>query len=86
MSTFKEFWSGNNLISQVIFILIILYCFSAISVLLLVLGLLPYIDGMYLNSRVLIGFAMGSFGLSLLISIYHLSTMLRRRKRKDDSN
>jgi membrane protein implicated in regulation of membrane protease activity len=81
---FKEFWSHKSRVSQVIFIVIIMYCVSSINVLLLALGIMPYIPGVYLNPYVLIAFAIISFLITLLISIYHLSTMIRRRKRKCD--
>jgi hypothetical protein len=70
--------------SQVIFILIILYCVSSVNVLLLALGILPYIPGAYLNPYVLIAFSIISFALTLLISAFHLSTMIRRKKRRCD--
>jgi membrane protein implicated in regulation of membrane protease activity len=50
----------------------------------LALGILPYFPSSYLNPSVLTAFAIISFVLTLLISAYHLSTMLRRRKRKTD--
>lgn len=83
MST-KDFGSQKSHMSQVIFILIILYCVSSVNVLLLALGLMPYIPGAYLNPHVLIAFSIISFALTLFISAFHLSTMIRRKKRRCD--
>ena len=84
-STNKEgFWVNKSHVSQIIFILIILYCVSSINVLLLGFGILPYIPGVYLNPYMFIWFALASCVLTLIMSVYHLSTMLRRRKRKSD--
>jgi hypothetical protein len=84
MSNFRDFWATKSHISRLIFVLIILYCVSSITVLLLALGILPYVSDAHLNPFVLIGFAIASFTLTLFISAFHLSTMLRRRKRKTD--
>lgn len=81
---FKEFLLNKSRISQVIFIVIIMYCVSSMNVLILALGIMPYIPGVYLNPYVLIVFAIISFVITLLVSIYHLSTMIRKRKRKCD--
>ena len=81
---FKGFWENKSRFAQLIFIMIILYAISSINVLLLAVGILPHIPGIYLNPYVLIGFALVSFVFTVLISAYHLSTMIRRRKRKYD--
>lgn len=80
----KEFFIRQNHISQMIFILILLYAVSSINVLLLALGILPHIPGMYLNPYIMVAFSLISFALTAFISAYHLSTMIRRRKRKTD--
>lgn len=82
---FREFWVNKNHVSQGIFIVSALYCVSAVVVLLLVLGIWPLVPKAHLNPYLLIGFTIVSFGLTLFISAYHLSTMLKRRKRKTDS-
>lgn len=81
---FKEFWANKRRISQVIFILIIIYAVSSINVLLLALGVLSYLPQAHLNPYVLVAFSLVSFLLSVFISAYHLSTMIQRRKRKSD--
>jgi hypothetical protein len=84
MKGFIEFWKQKTHVSQLLFILAILYCVSSINVLLLALGVIRYIPEAYLNPRVLIIFSLVSFGFALLLSIYHFSTFLNRRKRKGD--
>jgi hypothetical protein len=68
----------------VIFIVIILYCMCSVAVLSVAFGIVPYIPHAYLDSRVLIFYAIGSFALTAVVSAYHLATMIRRRKRKCD--
>jgi hypothetical protein len=75
---------NKSYFAQIVFILIILYCVSSINVLMLAFGVLPYVPGVYLNPGVLIGFAILAFVLTLCVSTYHLSTMLRSKKRKSD--
>jgi hypothetical protein len=40
--------------------------------------------GAYLNPRSLLIFSIISFFLAVLVSAYHLSTLIRRRKRRSD--
>jgi hypothetical protein len=75
---------SRSRVSQVIFILIVLYCVASVNVLILALGMLPYYESIQGVSYLLIGFTISSFVLTLFISAYHLSTMLRRRKRRSD--
>jgi heme/copper-type cytochrome/quinol oxidase subunit 2 len=81
---FKEFWLNKSHVSQAIFILIIVYGVSAIHVLLLALGALPYLPQVHRNPYILVIFALVSFALTVFISAYHLSTMIQRRKRSGD--
>ena len=80
----KELWMSRSHVSQIIFILIVLYCVASVNVLILALGMLPYYESDHGVSYLLIGFTISSFVLTLFISAYHLSTMLRRRKRRSD--
>lgn len=80
----KELWMSRSHVSRVIFILIVLYCVASVNVLILALGMLPYYEANQSVSYLLIGFTISSFILTLFISAYHLSTMLRRRKRRAD--
>jgi Na+/H+ antiporter NhaB len=78
------FWFNKNQFLQVVFILIILYSISSVNVLILALNILPYLPNAFLKPYALIGFAFISFVLTVFISIYHLYSMFRKRKRKTD--
>jgi hypothetical protein len=84
MGNFSDFWKQKTRISQVLFILAMMYCVSSINVLLLALGVVRWIPQAYLNPRVLIAFSLISFAFALLLSAYHFSTFINRRKRKYD--
>ncbi|MDR0670049.1 MAG: hypothetical protein LBF95_08200 [Treponema sp.] len=84
MKRFVEFWRQKTHVSQVLFILAMMYCVSSINVLLLALGVVRWIPQAYLNPRVLIWFSIISFGFALLLSAYHFSTFIIRRKRRED--
>lgn len=84
MKGFLEFWKQKTLVSQVLFLLAILYCVSSINVLFLSLGIVRWIPQAYLNPSVLIAFSLISFGFALILSVYHFSTFFNRRKRKGD--
>jgi membrane protein implicated in regulation of membrane protease activity len=84
MGKFSDFWRQKTHISQVLFILAMMYCVSSINVLLLAMGIVRWIPQAYLNPKVLIGFSLISFAFALALSIYHFSTFLNRRKRKYD--
>ena len=79
-----EFFKHKTRASQVLCIVIILYCVSSIAILLAAYGIVSYIPHAYLNPRVLIAYSVGSFLLTAIVSAYHLATMIRRRKRKCD--
>jgi membrane protein implicated in regulation of membrane protease activity len=84
MGNFSDFWKQKTHISQILFILAMMYCVSSINVLLLALGVVRWIPQAYLNPKVLISFSLISFAFALVLSIYHFSTFLNRRKRKYD--
>ncbi|MDR0760693.1 MAG: hypothetical protein LBF74_11405 [Treponema sp.] len=83
-NVFKKLWKNQSLIVQVIWICILLYAVASIYVLLLALSTYRYLPGAYLDPRALIGFAVVSFLLTTVISAYHISTLIRRRKRRAD--
>jgi membrane protein implicated in regulation of membrane protease activity len=80
----KHFWKGRTWLSQSLLILAMMYCVSSINVLLIALGVVRWIPQAYLNPQVLIWFSIISFGFALLLSAYHFSTFIIRRKRKCD--
>jgi membrane protein implicated in regulation of membrane protease activity len=84
MKEFIEFWKQKTHVSQVLFIIAMMYCVSSINVLLLALGVIRWIPQAYLNPNVLIGFSLISFAFALVLSAYHFSTFINRRKRKED--
>jgi uncharacterized membrane protein YbhN (UPF0104 family) len=84
MKNFLAFWRQKTHVSQLLFVLAMLYCVSSFNVLLLALGVLSYIPQAYLNPRVLVIFSLISFAFAFLLSAYHFSTFLNRRKRKED--
>jgi membrane protein implicated in regulation of membrane protease activity len=83
-SLFKKLWKNQSLFVQVIWICILLYAVASIYVLLLALSTYQYLPGAYLDPRALIRFAVVSFLLAAVISSYHISTLIRRRKRRSD--
>ena len=81
---FKNRWLTKNALWHVVFILVILYNVSSINVLILVVGMLPILQGASLNTTVLTYFAEISFGICAFLCVFHLSTMFRRKKRSPD--
>ncbi|MDR0998016.1 MAG: hypothetical protein LBL70_03035 [Treponema sp.] len=84
MKDFIAFWKQKTHVSQVLCVLAMLYCGSSINILLLALGVVNYIPQAYLNPRSLMIFALVSFAFAFLLSVYHFSTFINRRKRKED--
>jgi membrane protein implicated in regulation of membrane protease activity len=82
--SFKRLWKNQSLIVQVIWICILLYAVASVYVLLLALNTYQDLPGAYLDPRALIGFAVVSFLLVAVIAAYHISTLIRRRKRRSD--
>ncbi|MDR2551642.1 MAG: hypothetical protein LBD31_00530 [Treponema sp.] len=82
----ESFLGKKSYVVQVIFILVLIYSVSSISVLILAVGLLPYVPGMVLKPTVLVAFAVISFVMAIIASLYHLSSMRtgRRWTDKDD--
>jgi hypothetical protein len=71
--------------TQIVFIVIILYCVSSINVLILSFGVLPYVPQVvYIDPAVFVGFTLFSVALTLVMSVYHVSTMIRGNKRRTD--
>jgi hypothetical protein len=82
---YKEFYGEKSTATKLIFVLIVLYTLCSIVVLLLALGFVfPKVPSFYHNPRVLIVFSVISFVVTVVISVHHLSTLIKRRKRKTD--
>jgi uncharacterized membrane protein len=78
---FSGFFYGKNRVSRVIFVLIVLYALIAVLCFWATAGAaMSDIDRGYS----MIGFSMLSFVLTIVISAYHLSTLIKRRKRVMD--
>ncbi|MDR2553012.1 MAG: hypothetical protein LBD31_07610 [Treponema sp.] len=77
-------WFKNRALGlQLLFILIIVYAVSTAFVLGLALGILPYLHyKLYLKENT--EYAIISFVLTAVISVYHLSVMFRLNKRRTD--
>jgi hypothetical protein len=80
----KKFWQNQSLIVHVIWVCILLYAVASINVLILALTTYKDLPGAYLNPNALVGFAVISFLLVVMISAYHISSLIRRRKRRSD--
>ena len=74
----------NSIVWHVLFILIILFSVSSINVLILAVGMLPFLRNAHLSTPVLVYFAVMSFSIATFLSIFHKSTIFRRKKRKQD--
>jgi lysylphosphatidylglycerol synthetase-like protein (DUF2156 family) len=84
--SFAEFFRNRHHIAQTIFILIILYTVSSINVLILALDIVPHLPGAYIDTSVLVAFAAVSLALTLVVGVYHLYTMIYRKKRRTDAD
>ena len=86
--TFKEIWERINPVSRLIFGLLILYVIVLGFYLLISTGIINIIPeksgNPFAAEYFSAGFAMVSFVFIVFISAFHLSTLIRRRKRHAD--
>jgi len=82
--SFNEIWTRVNPISKTIFILLIAYAVFCVIVVLAVLNVVHLIPDAYNQVYLYLCFAVVSFLLTVFISAYHLTTLIRRRKRASD--
>ena len=82
--SFQSVWSNSSHVTRVFSVILFLYFIAAIVVLLLALGFVPSVPEAQHHPHLLIIFAIISFALTVIISAFHLSTQIRRRKRKTD--
>jgi hypothetical protein len=68
----------------ILWICIIVYAIASANVLILAISTYQELPGAYLNPQTLLLFSVISFILTVAVSAYHLSTMIRRRKRRTD--
>jgi uncharacterized membrane protein len=77
---FKNFFRNRSRFAVVSWIIVIVYAATSINLLIDWYGH----SGEYLNPRELVIFAMVSFLLVVIVAIYHLSSLFRRRRRRTD--
>lgn len=83
----KGFFSEKSGPAKVLFVLVILYAICAVIFLVLALGIGGLkLNEFYYNPVKLIAFSIVSFFITVLISLYHLITLIKRRKRKTDQH
>jgi predicted membrane protein len=75
---------AKSYVVHVVLILIMTYAMSSFAILGLAVGLVPYLPMAYLNPKVCTTYAVIGFLLAAGLGIYHLSTMIRTKKRKTD--
>jgi hypothetical protein len=75
----SNWFSTSSTGSKCIFVVIVLYLIATV-ILLATAGGSTVSD----NPYILIGFSLASFTLTVVVSAFHLSTLIRRRKRKSD--
>ena len=82
--SFQKIWSNSSLVTRVFSVILFLYFVAALVVLSLALGVVPSVPEAQHHPLLLIIFAIVSFALTVIISAFHLTTQIRRRKRKTD--
>jgi uncharacterized membrane protein YbhN (UPF0104 family) len=80
----KTIAKNQSLIVHVIWVCLIVYAIASINVLILALSTYKDLPGAYLNPHTLLSFSVISFLMVVIIAGYHLSTLIRRRKRRSD--
>jgi membrane protein implicated in regulation of membrane protease activity len=84
MNLFSAIGRKKSLLMQISLIVLIVYTIASVSLLVFAIQWLEANPHSYLDPKATIAYAIISFLLVVLISAYHLSTLLRRRKRRTD--
>jgi uncharacterized membrane protein len=83
----KTLTSNRSVVTQILWICIVAYAVASLNIIIHAL-LIPRealgLMGLYLDPRSSLVFAVVSFLLVILVSAYHISTLVRRRKRRSD--
>ncbi|MDR0584053.1 MAG: hypothetical protein LBG57_06885 [Treponema sp.] len=74
----------KNLFAHILWIVLIVYAVSSVYLLVVSVNWYRHSPGAYLKPLTLVAFAVISFLLVVLVSSYHLSSLIRRRKRRTD--
>jgi uncharacterized membrane protein len=80
----NAFFRNKNLLAHILWIVLIVYAVASVYLLITSVNWYRHYPGAYLNPLTLVGFAVISFLLVVLVSSYHLSSLIRRRKRRSD--
>ena len=80
----KNLFRYRGAFAVVSWIVVLVYAGASINLLLISINWYKHYPGAYLDPFGLIGFAVVSFLLVVLVSVYHLSSLIRRRKRRTD--
>jgi uncharacterized membrane protein YbhN (UPF0104 family) len=80
----EKILKSRSLIVHVIWIGILIYAIASINVLVLAFKTYRQVPGAFLNPHALLFFSVISFVMVVLVAVYHLSTLIRRRKRRSD--
>ena len=75
---------NNGAIVHISWIVILLYAVSSVYLLITSMNWVKNTPNTYLRVEPIIAYAITSFLLVALVSIYHLSSLLRRRRRHSD--
>jgi len=84
MNLFSTIGQKRSLLMQISLIVLIVYTIASVSLLVFAVQWLEANPHSYLDPKAAIGYAIISFVLVAIIAVYHLSTLLRRRKRRTD--
>jgi Kef-type K+ transport system membrane component KefB len=84
MSLFNAIGKKRSFLVQLSLIILIVYTIASISLLLFAMQWLGSNPNSYLDPQIILKYAVISFLLVVFIAAYHLSTLLRRRKRRSD--
>ncbi|MDR0669876.1 MAG: hypothetical protein LBF95_07315 [Treponema sp.] len=76
--------ANRSVIVQILWICIVAYAIASLNIIIHALLIYDRADGAFLDPRTSLVFAAVSFLMVVLISAYHISTLVRRRKRRSD--
>ncbi|MDR1444499.1 MAG: hypothetical protein LBI94_06435 [Treponema sp.] len=85
MKKILKILTGNHsMITQILWISILVYTVASLNIIIHALVIYNDAPGAYLDPRTSLIFAVISFVMVVLVSVYHISTLVRRRKRRSD--
>jgi uncharacterized membrane protein len=78
------FFKNRNMFAHILWIVLIVYAVASAYLLIISVNWYRHYPGAYLNPLTLVAFSVISFLLVVFVSSYHLSSLIRRRKRRSD--